>query len=66
VAHAFASIYLLVVVFEPGSSFDELRAERAIVESLPRVERLVMALPPHEPDPTQGAGVVAMRRSRRR
>jgi hypothetical protein len=66
VAHAFASIYLLVVVFEPTKAFDELRAERAIVESLPRVERLVMALPPHEPDPTQGAGVIAMRRSRRR
>jgi hypothetical protein len=66
VAHAFASIYLLVVVFDPGGAFDELRAERAIVESLPRVERLVMALPPHEPDPTQGAGVIAMRRQRRR
>lgn len=66
VAHAFASIYLLVVVFDPGGAFDELRAERAIVESLPRVERLVMALPPHEPEPTQGAGVIAMRRPRRR
>ena len=66
VAHAFASIYLLVVVFEPNEVFDELRAERAIVHSLPRVERLVMALPPHEPEPTQGAGVIAMRRPRRR
>lgn len=66
VAHAFASIYLLVVVFEPNQMFDELRAERAIVHSLPTVERLVMALPPHEPEPTQGAGVIAMRRSRRR
>ena len=66
VAHAFASIYLLVVVFEPNQVFDELRAERAIVQSLPSVERLVMALPPHEPEPTQGAGVIAMRRSRRR
>jgi hypothetical protein len=66
VAHAFASIYLLVVVFEPNKVFDELRAERAIVQSLPRVERLVMALPPHEPEPTQGAGVIAMRRPRRR
>jgi hypothetical protein len=66
VAHAFASIYLLVVVFDAGVAFDELRAERAIVEALPRVERLVMALPPHEPEPTQGAGVVAMRRARRR
>ena len=66
VAHAFASIYLLVVVFEPNQVFDELRAERAIVQSLSRVERLVMALPPHEPEPTQGAGVISMRRSRRR
>jgi hypothetical protein len=66
VAHAFASIYLLIVVFEPNKVFDELRAERAIVESLPRVERLVMALPPHDPEPTQGAGVIAMRRPRRR
>jgi hypothetical protein len=66
VAHAFASIYLLVVVFEPNKVFDELRAERAIVHSLPRVERFVMALPPHEPEPTQGAGVIAMRRPRRR
>jgi hypothetical protein len=66
VAHAFASIYLLVVVFDTGVGFDELRAERSIVESLPRVERLVLALPPHEPEPTQGAGVIAMRRPRRR
>jgi hypothetical protein len=69
VAHAFASIYLLVVVFEPFKAFDELRAERAIVESLPRVERLVMALPPHEPEPTGGvstARAVAMRRPSRR
>jgi hypothetical protein len=66
IAHAFASIYLLVAVFEPNHAFDELRAERAIVQSLPTVERLVMALPPHEPEPTQGAGVIAMRRPRRR
>jgi hypothetical protein len=66
VAHAFASIYLLVVVFDAGVVFDELRAERSIVESLPRIERLVLALPPHEPEPTQGAGVIAMRRPRRR
>lgn len=66
IAHAFASIYLLVVVFESGKAFDELRAERAIAIDLPRIERLVLALPPHDPEPTQGAGVIAMRRPRRR
>jgi hypothetical protein len=65
VAHSFASIYLLVVVYD--QPFDELRAERAIVDSLPRVERLVLALPPLDPPPPfEGAGAVAMRRPRRR
>jgi hypothetical protein len=65
VAHSFASIYLLVVVYD--QPFDELRAERAIVDSLPRIERLVLALPPLDPPPPfQGAGAVAMRRPRRR
>lgn len=60
VAHSFAGIYLLVVVYE--TLFDELRAERTIVEALPRIERLVLALPPLDPSPTKGAGVVSMRR----
>jgi hypothetical protein len=65
VAHSFASIYLLVVVYD--QPFDELRAERAIVDSLPRVERLVLALPPLDPPPPfEGAGAVALRRPRRR
>ena len=65
VAHSFASIYLLVVVYD--EPFDELRAERAIVDSLPRIERLVLALPPLDPPPPfEGAGAVAMRRPRRR
>ncbi|HEY3817049.1 MAG TPA: hypothetical protein VGL81_07760 [Polyangiaceae bacterium] len=65
VAHSFASIYLLVVVYD--QPFDELRAERAIVDSLPRIERLVLALPPLDPPPPfEGAGAVALRRSRRR
>ena len=59
VAHSFAGIYLLVIVYD--ALFDELRAERAIVEALPRIERLVLALPPLDP-PTKGAGVVSMRR----
>jgi hypothetical protein len=63
-AHAFATIYVLVVVF--AAPFDELRAERAVIDALPRVERLVLALPPLDPQPFQGGGVVAMRRPRRR
>ncbi len=62
VVHSFAGIYLLFVAFD--GAFDELRAERAILEALPRIERLVMALPPLDPAPQ--AGVVALRRPRRR
>jgi hypothetical protein len=64
IVHSFAGIYLLVVVFD--GPFDELRAERAILEALPRVERLVLALPPLDPSPSTGAGVIALRRPRRR
>src|SRR4029078_998958 len=46
---SFSSIYLLCMIFD--GDFDELRAERAAQESLPRIERLVLALPPLEPDP---------------
>jgi hypothetical protein len=63
-AHSFAGIYLLLLVFP--APFDELRAERAMLESMQRVERLVLALPPFDPPPDTGAGVVAIRRSRRR
>ena len=63
-ARSFAGIYLVVLVFD--APFDELRAERALGESLGRIERLVLALPPLNPPPTHGAGVVAMRRPRRR
>jgi hypothetical protein len=62
VAHSFASIYVLVAVYD--GAFDELRAERAIIDSLPRIERLVLALPPLDPQPFQGAG--RMRKPRRR
>lgn len=61
---SFSSIYLLCMVFD--GDFDELRAERAAQESLPRVERLVLALPPLDPDPQPVGGVVALRRPRRR
>jgi len=63
-AHSFASIYIVLVVFD--GPFDELRAERAVVEALPRIERLVLALPPLDPDPTDKAGAIAIRRPRRR
>lgn len=61
---SFSSIYLLCLVFD--GDFDELRAERAAHESLPRVERLVAALPPLHPDPQPVGGVAALRRPRRR
>jgi hypothetical protein len=64
VAHSFAGIYVLVLAF--AGAFDELRAERAVLEALPRIERLVLALPPHDPAPLQGAGAVALRRPRKR
>lgn len=64
VAHSFASIYLLVLVFSGG--FDELRAERAILEAMPRIERLVLALPPLDPQPFDGTGAMRVRKPRRR
>lgn len=64
IAHSFAGIYLLVLAY--AAPFDELRAERAIAESLPRIEQLVLALPPLDPSPSAGAGVLKMRRPRPR
>jgi hypothetical protein len=61
---SFSSIYLLCLVFD--GDFDELRAERAAQESLPRIARLVQALPPLEPDPQPMGGVVSLRRPRAR
>lgn len=63
VARSFAGIYVLVVVYD--GPFDELRAERTIGDALPRVERLVMALPPLDPKPAPNAGVMALRRGGR-
>jgi hypothetical protein len=62
-AHSFASIYIVLVVY--GAPFDELRAERAVVEALPRIERLVLALPPLDPEPTERGKAMAMRKPRR-
>jgi hypothetical protein len=64
VAHSFAGIYILVVVYE--GAFDELRAERSIAEARPRIERLVAALPPLDPTPAPHAGVVSFRPRKRR
>ncbi len=61
---SFSGIYLLCLVFD--GEFDELRAERAAQESMPRIERLVLALPPLDPDPQPVGGVAALRRPRRR
>jgi hypothetical protein len=60
---SFSSIYLLCLVFD--GEFDELRAERAAQHALPRIERLVLAIPPHDPDPKPTGGVAALRRPRR-
>lgn len=63
-ALSFSGIYILCLVFE--GDFDELRAERAAADALPRIERLVLALPPLDPDPPQPMGGVVALRSRRR
>ncbi len=62
-AVSFAGIYVLVIVYD--AIFDELRAERAAQEALPRIERLVEALPPLDPEPQPMGGVVAFRRPKR-
>ncbi|HEX4478728.1 MAG TPA: hypothetical protein VH142_26785 [Polyangiaceae bacterium] len=64
VARSFAAIYVLILVFD--KAFDMLRAERALREDLPVIERLVLALPPFDPEPAPRAGVIALRRPRRR
>lgn len=61
---SFAGIYLAVLVFD--GDFDELRAERALHEALPRIEALVEALPPLEPEPQPMGAVVSLRSRRRR
>lgn len=58
-AVSFSSIYVLCLIFT--EAFDELRAERAVQESLPRIERLVLALPPLDPGPHPMGSVVAFR-----
>lgn len=64
IARSFAAIYVLVLVYD--RAFDELRAERALREGMPIIERLVLALPPMDPEPEPMGGVVAIRMRRRR
>jgi hypothetical protein len=64
VAHSFASIYVLLLVY--GALFDELRAEREALEALPRIEALVVALPPIDPSPRPVGEVISFRRRRHR
>ncbi len=64
VAHSFGGIYVLVLVYD--GVFDELRAERSLADAVPRIQRLVAALPPLEPTPAPQAGVVAFRSRKRR
>ncbi len=63
-ARSFAAIYVLILVFD--KRFDEIRAERAMREGLHDIEKLVLALPPHDPEPGPTAGVISMRGRRRR
>lgn len=63
-ALSFSGIYVLVLVFD--GAFDELRAERAAHDALPRIERLVEALPPLDPEPQPMGGVVSLRGRRPR
>jgi hypothetical protein len=60
-AKPFASSYWILAVFD--RDFSELHAEGAVVRALPRVERLVLALPPLNPPPTK-ARVVRLRRAK--
>jgi hypothetical protein len=60
VARVFADIYVLMLVFE--SDVDEILAERAMTRALPKIEQLVLALPPLEPTPQQPGRVVRLRK----
>ena len=51
--YAFAGGYLLAVAFT-AEAFSETRAERALQQYRPRLERLVERLPPIDPPPRGG------------
>lgn len=59
-ARVFADIYVLLMVFE--NDVDEVLVERAMTRALPKIEQLVLALPPLEPTPQQPGRIVRLRR----
>jgi hypothetical protein len=67
-ARAFANIYILVIAFD--GTFSELHAEAAMLHTLPRIEQLVLSLPPVPPSTGtpggQAAQVVSLASRRRR
>ena len=62
IARSFGGIYWLLLAFE-GSAFSELHAEAAMIHALPWIERLVLSLPPIDPE-GRGGRVVKLRRLR--
>jgi hypothetical protein len=62
-AESFLGIYVLVLVLE--RKFVGLNVQMAVSEWIPRIERLVRALPPLDPTPAPMAGVIPLRRRRR-
>ena len=63
-ARSLGGIYALALVYD-GSDFDEMLAERALAVALPRVERLLLALPPLDPSPEPRAAAVSLSGGRR-
>ena len=57
----FANIYRLVLLFDAQPS--ALHVEAALLKMLPHIERLVLSLPPRDPE-TRGAKVTPLRRLR--
>ena len=58
-ARSFAGLYWLVQVFE--GRFSELAVERPSVRALPIIERLVLSLPPLDPEPKGGTLLAFLR-----
>lgn len=64
VVRPFANIYRVVLVFE--GPFSELHAEAALIRAMPVIERMVLSLPPRNPEGAAGAGKVRFLRRLRR